>query len=443
MEEEKKEENTEEQKQQKTGDFPTSKSKDFEEPEIDLTDKEGHKEKLEVYEEKEEEKTEPVETEEVPKVEEKAEEPKVEEKKEEPKTEERGEEHKEEEKASIFSKLFVKKTKKEEPQAKEKKEEPKHEEKPKEKEPEEEPKEKLPKRILNFYNTQYKKLMIIPILMLLLAIIVIGLQTATTGSFIHKDVSLKGGVTLTITAEIQVDIIALESFLESEFTNNDISVRSIKKGGAQIGIIVVADIEGTNKEELDSFISAVESAIGYELNEEDYSIEVMGSSLGASFFKETLIALIIAFILMSIVVLIYFRSFIPSLGVILAAFSDIVVTLAVVDLFGMKLGTGGIAAFLMLIGYSVDTNVLLNTRVLKRKEGTIDERILGAVKTGLMMTFTTIGALIVGIIFVKSAIIKQIMIIVLIGLIVDMVNTWIQNVGILRYYLEKKQRKNE
>ena len=287
-----------------------------------------------------------------------------------------------------------------------------------------EPREPILKRALNFYDKQYKKLMIIPILMLILALIVIGVQTATIGSFIHKDVSLSGGVTLTITKEGAIDIIELESFLESEFSNNDVSVRSINKGGNQIGVVVAADIEGTNKDELDYFIDSIESGVGYELSEGDYSIEVMGGSLGASFFKETFIALLAAFVLMSLVVLIYFRSFIPSLGVILAAFSDIIVTVAIVDLMGMKLSTGGIAAFLMLIGYSVDTNVL--------------------VKTGMMMTLTTMGALIVGIIFVQSAVIKQIMIIVLIGLIVDMINTWIQNVGILRYYIERKSKvKNE
>ena len=382
MEEEKKLSNESENGLENSKNFQKENKEESKEPEIDLIDKEGHKEKLEVYEEKEEPKEEPVEIKEEPKEEKKTE--------------------------------------------------------------EEIPKEKLSKRILNFYDKQYKKLMIIPILMLVLAFIVIGVQTAQTGSFIHKDVSLKGGVTLTITKVEEINIIVLEKFLESKFTNNDISVRSINKGGAQIGVVIVADIEGTNKEELDSFIGTVESAIGYELNEEDYSIEIMGSSLGESFFREVLTALVIAFILMSIVIFIYFRSFIPSLAVIAAAFSDIVITLAIVNLFGMKLSTGGIAAFLMLIGYSVDTDVLLTTRVLKRKEGTVLERIMGAMKTGMTMTITTIGALIVGIIFVKSAIIKQIMIIVLIGLIVDLIATWIQNVGILRYFIERKQaQKNE
>ncbi len=373
-------ENTEESKEQKIKDFPTSKSKDFEEPEIDLIDREGHKEKLEVYEEKEE----PIREEEIIN------------QKEEPKVE-------------------VTKEK-------------------------QEPKEPLKKRILNFYDKKYKPLMLIPITLLVLAIIIIGIQTATTGSFIHKDVSLKGGVTLTITKETNIDITQLEKSLEQKFTNNDISIRSIKKAGTQIGVIVVADIEGTNKEQLNSFIDVIESKIGYELREEDYSIEIMGSSLGASFFKEAIIALIFAFILMSVVVFAYFRTLIPSLAVVLSALSDIVVTLAIVDLIGMKLGTGGIAAFLMLVGYSVDTDMLLTTRLLKRKEGTVFERTISSVKTGMLMTLTTMVALIVGIIFVQSAVIRQIMIIVLIGLFVDIINTWIQNVGILRLYIEKKQK---
>lgn len=303
-----------------------------------------------------------------------------------------------------------------------------------------EPKEPLKKRILNFYDTKYKQLMIIPVVMLILAIIVIGIQTAATGSFINKDVSLSGGVTLTITKEGEIDIISLERILESEFINNGISVRSINKGGTQIGVIIVSDIEGTNKAELDSFIKSVENNVG-ELKEGEYSIEVMGSSLGDSFFKETITALLIAFLLMSLVVFAYFRTFVPSLAVILSAFSDIIVTLAIVNLMGMKIGTGGIAAFLMLVGYSVDTDMLLTTRLLKRKEGTVFDRVISSIKTGMMMTVTTMSALIVAIIFVQSAVIRQIMIIVLIGLAVDIVNTWIQNVGILRYYLEKKKVK--
>jgi preprotein translocase subunit SecF len=61
-------------------------------------------------------------------------------------------------------------------------------------------------------------------------------------------------------------------------------------------------------------------------------------------------------------------------------------------------------------------------------------------KTGLTMSCTTLTAVVVALIFVRSGVIKQIMIILLIGLLVDLLMTWIQNVGILRLYLERKRK---
>ena len=153
--------------------------------------------------------------------------------------------------------------------------------------------------------------------------------------------------------------------------------------------------------------------------------------------------LVLAFIFMGFVVFLYFRTIIPSLAVILAAFSDIIVTLAIINLLGIKVSTAGIAAFLMLIGYSVDTDILLTTRMLKRKEGSLNERIMEAMKTGLTMTITTLTVVTLTLIFSQSNTIQQIMLILFIGLFVDIINTWIQNVGILRWYLEKHGKNQE
>ncbi|MFH1682898.1 MAG: protein translocase subunit SecF [Candidatus Woesearchaeota archaeon] len=290
------------------------------------------------------------------------------------------------------------------------------------------------KRILEVYDKHYKKLMIIPFALLILAFLVIGFTYYSTGDFVNKGVSLKGGATVTIYQPLNA--LDLENYLKEQFPQADISVRSLTSAGQVIAVAVDSDAQ--ENQEIKALTTTIEAKLG--LSNEDYDVEVMGSSLGNSFFKQTIYALLIAFLLMGIVVFITFRTFAPSLAVMLAAFSDIVVTLAIFNLTGMKLGTAGIAAFLMLIGYSVDTDMLLSTRVIKRTEGTLMERILGAVKTGMIMTCTTLVAVIVGLIFVKSEVIKQIMFILLIGLLVDMVMTWIQNVGLLRLYLEKKKK---
>jgi len=114
------------------------------------------------------------------------------------------------------------------------------------------------------------------------------------------------------------------------------------------------------------------------------------------------------------------------------------VRVAIFNLTGMKLSTAGIAAFLMLIGYSVDTDILLSSHLLKRKEGGMWVRLHSAFKTGIMMSVTTIAAITVSLIFSRSETITQIMVILLIGLLVDIIMTWIQNAGLLRWHLEKK-----
>jgi preprotein translocase subunit SecF len=289
-------------------------------------------------------------------------------------------------------------------------------------------------KIKEFYEQKYKLLLVIPFIILILAFVQIGVQYSVTGDFVNRGVTLKGGSTITIT-QTNINIPQLQSSLSQKFPRAEISIRTISSAGSVVAIAIDSDAQ--ENVEIDNLVNEIVKEAG--LTKNDYSVEVMGSSLGKSFFKQTLIALAIAFALMGLVVLIYFRALAPSLAVILAAFSDIVVTLAIFNLTGIKLSTAGIAAFLMLIGYSVDTDILLSSRVLKRVEGTVMERIYGAMKTGLTMSVTTLSAILVALIFVQSDIIKQIMTILFIGLLVDLIMTWIQNVGILRLYLERKK----
>ncbi len=307
-----------------------------------------------------------------------------------------------------------------------------------EKQGKEEPRKREEKRehkgfFRRVYEDDYKKLLAIPMLLLLVAILQIGYQISTEGDFIHKDVSLKGGVTITVPTQEDLNINEIESFLSQKFPDATVTVRRLTTLGSVTGFIIDADI---SHEEREGFVSAVSEKTGKDPKE--MSIEEIGSSLGSSFFRQTMMAILIAFVFMGLVVFLYFRTFVPSFAVILAAFSDIVVTVAIVNVLGMRISTAGIAAFLMLIGYSVDTDILLSTRVLKRKEGSVMQRIYSAMKTGVTMNFTTLAAVTVGMLVSKSDVLVQIMTIILIGLLVDMVNTWIQNVGILRLYLEKK-----
>ncbi len=307
----------------------------------------------------------------------------------------------------------------------------------------------------HIYAFHYKKLLIITLLMVFLSIGQVAYQIYSTsyyvgdkfylGDFMKKGVSLKGGLSITVNNEeldvFKVEISSLEAQLVLKFPKADISVREQTDLGQRISISIDAALE--NRQEIDELKKALTELIpGLQKDMIDKNTVAIGSALGDSFFKQTFKAMLIAFILMAIVVFIYFRQPVPSLAVLLAAFSDIITTLAIVNLMGMRISTAGIAAFLMLIGYSVDTDILLSSRVLRTKEGTILDRVYGAMKTGTMMIVTTGAAILVAILFSQSADLTQIMTIILIGLCVDMPYTWIQNAGILRWYLEKHPLKH-
>ena len=122
----------------------------------------------------------------------------------------------------------------------------------------------------------------------------------------------------------------------------------------------------------------------------------------------------------------------------LSAFADITEALAFSQLLGIRLSLATFAALLLLVGYSVDTDILLTARVLKG-EGKLKELISRARKTGLTMTGTTCAALLALFAISGSAVITQIASVLLIGMLFDVLNTWITNAGLLTRYVERKR----
>jgi len=290
-----------------------------------------------------------------------------------------------------------------------------------------------PREIKSWYDQYYKVLLIIPVIILVLSLIYLGIFYSKNGDIVLKDTSLTGGTTITLSGNL--DINTFESSLKSQFP--DISIRKltdITTGKANSYIIETS----AQPEEIKP---AIEIILSYPLTEQNSNIEFTGPSLSQSFYKQLITALIISFILMSFVIFFLFRTFVPSIAVIFAAFSDIVMSLALIDYLGIKVSAAGIAAFLMIIGYSVDDNVLLTTRVLRRKTGNVNQRIFGAFKTGIFMTTTALIA-VLPVFFIVSALpdsFRQIFLILSLGLIADIFNTWLTNAGIIKWYCKRRR----
>ncbi len=288
-------------------------------------------------------------------------------------------------------------------------------------------------------NFTLRKMLIVPAILLVLSLSILAYTNYRTGAPVQLGMEFKGGTAIILDSSKTIDQ------LEEEFKASPGSeVREYGGGGRKL--IQFGPMDAASK---DTLIQKLKSE---STNPDTVEIRDTGEVFSKSLQFQAVRAIIISFILMAIVVFITFKTFVPSGAVLISAFADIAFAAAMMDVFGILLSLGTVAALLMLIGYSVDTDILLTTRLLKRK-GEVNDKIKDAMKTGLTMTTTTLGAL-VALFFVSSGsflissftridIIRDISVVLIFGLFADIINTWMTNVGILKWYVERQSRKFE
>jgi len=337
------------------------------------------------------------------------------------------------------------------------------------------------RKFKRWHDKNYKLLLIIPIALLIFSLGYMADFYSKNNDFMYKDISLTGGTTVTLYEKINIENLKKDISEKLDTVN----VREISDliTNEQKAIII------ETKSPKDQTKQTLEEYLGYDLIDgENASFEFTGSTLTEAFYQQLLLAIIYAFTFMGVVVFfifgkkrktkivllilslisptlflsfklisistaislslvilaislfVYIKKNIPSFAVIISAFADILMTLVLINILEIKMSTAGIVAFLMLIGYSVDTDILLTTRILKRHEGDLNHRIFGAFKTGATMTLTSLLAVVFALFVVKSfsPILTQILTILAIGLCFDLLNTWITNVSILKWYVKMK-----
>jgi preprotein translocase subunit SecF len=173
-----------------------------------------------------------------------------------------------------------------------------------------------------------------------------------------------------------------------------------------------------------------------------YSYNEVTPTLGAYFLNQMVLILVVAFILVAIVVFVIFRTPVPSFAVVFGAANDLIVALGAMGLFGIPLGVASIGGLLMLVGFSMDTDILSAIRIIKRNDGTAEQRAWSSLKTGVTMTTTAVLAF--SVLFIASyfAFIPtylEISGVVLVGLVADVITTWMTDVPLVLWYKKSKE----
>ncbi|MDD1664627.1 MAG: protein translocase subunit SecF [Methanomicrobiales archaeon] len=268
------------------------------------------------------------------------------------------------------------------------------------------------------------RMVAIPVVIFLLSLLIIGMTIASTGLPVKPGIDFTGGTAVTLATNDSEA--ALQSFFAGfplEPITRDVTSR--------LYLLKFTKMSADQNQQLVDKITA---------RYPDASVDYIDETFGRTLQGQALIALLFSFLGMAVVVFIAFRTFIPSIAVVSCAFVNMVGTAAGMTLLGIPLTLPTTAALLMLIGYSVDSDILLTMRVLKR-QGKLEEKLAGAFRTGIIMTTTTLAAVLS--LWIVSGlgqieIIRDMAAVLLVGLVLDIINTWITNATLLKWYAERK-----
>ena len=268
--------------------------------------------------------------------------------------------------------------------------------------------------------TQYtnRQLVAVPLAVLAIALTVLLGWYLFTGVPVDLGIEFTGGTELTIQTDEP------RSEVRAAFEQEPTSVRAIQ--GEENTYIV--EFQSSDIGELET--QAADA--GYDVR----SSSTTSPSFGDQAQTEALYGVVIAFVGMSLLAFVFFRTFVPSIAIVASAFSDIAIPLALMNVVGIELSLGTVAALLMLIGYSVDSDILLNNHILRRS-GEFYESTHRAMRTGVTMTLTSISAMAVMAVTASLFgidLLRDIGIVLVFGLTADLMNTYMLNLSLLRWY---------
>ncbi|GAB7018099.1 protein translocase subunit SecF [Halostagnicola bangensis] len=269
-----------------------------------------------------------------------------------------------------------------------------------------------------------RQLAAVPLALLAVALLILSGGYVVYGTPVELGMDFAGGTELTVETSDS------ESAVEAAFEEEP---ESIQTTGATDQYIVQF-----TSEDQQALTDQAEQNLAPADGNDEVVQEV--SSTSASFGEEAqqtaLLGVVAAFVGMSVIAFLLFRTFVPSIAIVLSAFSDLVIPLAFMNLANIPLTLGTVAGLLMLIGYSVDSDILLNNHVLRRG-GDFYESTHRAIRTGVTMTVTSMMAMLVMAIaatIMGVDLLASIGTILFIGLAADLMNTYMLNLSLLRWY---------
>ena len=231
-------------------------------------------------------------------------------------------------------------------------------------------------------------------------LIVVGAVSLITNGGPKLSIDFKGGTLVAVNFTEPVDINKIRSSLSSvsiDGQNFDFSKEEIKHFGDESNIAIrIASIENepprfANRVS-ESLASIYPDLLPSEKSDFILSIDKVGPKVGAELSSDAVLAILYAlgFILIYISIRFEFKY---AIGAIAALTHDVLITLGVFSILGYEISLAVIAAFLTIVGYSLNDTIVIFDRVrenVKSLKGSSMESVINqSINDSLSRTIVT------------------------------------------------------
>ena len=222
------------------------------------------------------------------------------------------------------------------------------------------------------------------------ALILAGIFSLVINNGPKLSIDFKGGTLITVKYNKSININALRTKLNNVNMNGqvfDFSNSEIKHFGNKSSIAIrIANLDNEPENFSQNFIEILKNIYPDALpkNKEDFilSIDKVSPKVGSELSGKAIMAIVYALTL--ILIYISFRfEFIFAIGAIAAIAHDVIITLGIFSILGYEISLSVIAAFLTIVGYSLNDTIVIFDRIRENLKTLNRESILQIVNKSI------------------------------------------------------------
>lgn len=290
-------------------------------------------------------------------------------------------------------------------------------------------------------NLSHTQLIAIPLVLAAIFGGTIAYHWNSTGNPVPLSMEFAGGSFVRIQnigSLTQTQASAFQNKFQDDFTAPNPNIHLIDDG---IEIETSEDLLETGGDQTpEDMIRTILSEIGVD-SASQINIESMGSIITRLYKSQARNAAIAAIVIMAIVLFISLRDLTTVGNILIVIGLDFLGILGGMVVLDIPLSLASMAGVLLIFGYAVNTNILLSTNILKKKGDSPRIRAGKAMSTGIKMSSTSATAILALNLLTSAPELYQLSAVLIIGILVDMINTWFLNSGLILMHQKNKVEK--